>query len=268
MTARSTRSWRHALPVAFAALVLTAAGVLAVLPHPGSVGAAVGPDALQQDPVEVCGAVVTDTVWSASVGRYRATCSVRVPEDVGLTIEPGVEVTFLDNASLQVNGRLTIAGASAADVVFTSDKPEKARGDWPGVVIDRGAAASISGLTVRYAGRGSNPAVQVRGAEGVTLDQLLIEDTDAEGFRVDSVGVTIRKSLFRMVGQTRRASPGAAAGFAWSAGPLAAPRRPLRTVDRGVVRVWRFGGELGVREDSLDDWRSDEQRPLRGCLHG
>lgn len=201
MIARSPRSWRPLAPVAAAVLVLVLMGLGAGLLGPDAAGASSAARVAQQEPVEVCGAVVTDTVWSAAVGRYRATCSVRVLEDVVLTVESGVEVRFVEQASLQIDGALRVNGGSPGDVLFTSDKPEQAAGDWPGVVIDRDATATINGLTIRYAGRGSNPGLQVRSAVGVTVDNTLIEDTDAEGIRVDSTGIVIRNTTVQRSSQ-------------------------------------------------------------------
>lgn len=193
MIARTTRHWWPLLSALAVTALLVLVGLLALFPSPDAAGAAHLHRPMQQEPPDVCGTVVTNTLWSAAVGQYRASCSVRVSEGVRLTIEPGVEVRFAENASLQIAGAMTVAGGQQGDVVFTSDKPETARGDWPGVVIDRNATASVNGLTIRYAGRGTNPALQVRATDTV-LENLAIEDTAAEGLRIDGVNVTVRGS--------------------------------------------------------------------------
>jgi hypothetical protein len=178
--------------VALLILAATLAAVGAVQTASVRAAAPLSPQA-----TDVEGSIVTDTVWSPAGSPYHALKSVTVKEGVSLTIESGVTVEFAEAATLRVQGSLFVRGSSPDDVLFTSDKPEKARGDWPALEINSDLGrAEIRGLTIRYAGRGNRNALRLEAGD-ISVDQLLIEDTDAGAIYIDSLSTTIRDTTVR-----------------------------------------------------------------------
>ncbi len=183
--------WRAA-PLAIAALVLAA----------WSARAAAAPASPQQE-TDVCAAgstVPAGTVWTAAQSPYLVKCSLRVEtENSSLQIDPGVVVKFDRNGQLRVRGPFKVAGASAADVEFTSSQASPQPGDWAGITLEAGAAVEMVGATVRYgqtaitvqsAGavlrhvlveKASRSAIYVNGADNVTLDQTVVRDNAEYG---------------------------------------------------------------------------------------
>jgi len=78
----------------------------------------------------VSGIIDSDTTWTLANSPYIVTGNVLVNEGVTLTIEPGVEVKFDSGNSLQLNGELVAQGISDNLIIFTSNQPSPAAGDW------------------------------------------------------------------------------------------------------------------------------------------
>jgi hypothetical protein len=71
-------------------------------------------------PANVCGNIITDTTWTKANSPYLVTCSIFVVSGVTLTIEPGVQVRFQGNYSIDVDGTLVAQGTSGDPIIFTS----------------------------------------------------------------------------------------------------------------------------------------------------
>ncbi|MFN2114767.1 MAG: right-handed parallel beta-helix repeat-containing protein [Anaerolineae bacterium] len=181
--------------VALLALVATLAAVGSIDTVPVRAAAPLAP--MQQ--TEVDGSIVTDTVWSAAGSPYHVVGSTTVREGVTLTIESGVTVEFAETASLRVQGALYVNGSSPDDVVFTSDKTEKAAGDWPSLEIDTVGRAVIHGATIQYAGRGNRHALRLEDGN-ISVDQVLIERALAAGILVDGLSAVIQNTTVRECG--------------------------------------------------------------------
>ncbi|MDX1748170.1 MAG: right-handed parallel beta-helix repeat-containing protein, partial [Halobacteriales archaeon] len=143
---------------------------------------------------EVCGELTGATVWNAAESPYSVTCSVQIPADASLTVEPGVEARFGPDLELEVSGTLTINGSSPSDVVFTSNEGTPAKGDWRGIVIEEGAMADLRGLTVRWAG-GRSPAIEAQG--NFTLTDALIENMASTGIEIAEANAAISNTTIR-----------------------------------------------------------------------
>lgn len=83
--------------------------------------------------VNVSGGNVSGTWTEGTV--YNVTGDITVPNGSVLTIERGVEVRFSGFYRLTVNGNLQVKGEPGSQVLFTSSKPNKARGDWAGITV-------------------------------------------------------------------------------------------------------------------------------------
>lgn len=81
--------------------------------------------------------------------------SLVVDGGVELTVEPGTEVLFAENAGIFVQGALRAVGTPAQPITFTSLSDEPDTGDWEGLYFEAGSDDSRSILeyvTVSYAG--------------------------------------------------------------------------------------------------------------------
>lgn len=86
--------------------------------------AVAAPTAQAAEPTTVGGAITEDTTWTVDGSPYQVAKTVIVPEDVTLTIEPGVTVLRDEAANnlyslFEVGGTLSAEGTDAAPVTFT-----------------------------------------------------------------------------------------------------------------------------------------------------
>lgn len=144
----------------------------------------------------VGGTISVDTTWNAAGSPYIVTSNLAIegtdgPDGVTtLTIEPGVEVRVQTNVSIFVGsasgsgdpGAIVADGdngpGAPAQILFTSDDPAPAPGDWIGITLRLQADSSsvLRNVRIRYA----SPAGSGRGA--------LRSDSNASGtFTLDNV---------------------------------------------------------------------------------
>ena len=129
-------------------------------------------------------------------GEYSADCTLLIVEEVTLSVASGVTIRFGENGSLQNSGRLVVLGGSAGDVTFTSDAGVQAEGQWRGLSIDDEGSAALSGLAMRYAGRGGASAISAYGP--ISMTNVTVSDTENEGIVLRGVnamfdGVTLER---------------------------------------------------------------------------
>lgn len=85
--------------------------------------------------INVCGPIISDTIWIKSQTPYQVTCNILVEEGVTLTIQPGVTVRFSEGTKLQVDGELQAVGHLNQEVIFTSGTSFPKPGDWSGIIF-------------------------------------------------------------------------------------------------------------------------------------
>jgi len=116
-------------------------------------------------------------IWEAGT-MYFVTGELVVQVGETLSIEPGVEIRFTSNYSLNVFGTLLAVGAESDSIYFTSDLPGPAPGDWGSVIINGTSSGSIlQYCTVKYGGNGiicksssttiANNSIIVNGGAGI-----------------------------------------------------------------------------------------------------
>ncbi len=138
----------------------------------------------------VGGVITTDTTWNLAGSPYIVNGgSVRVGNGATLTIEPGVEVRFEPLQSLLVGyttdgqGTLVARGTEAQPILFTSNSPTPAPGDWTRIdFLDLAADATFNGswdyidgcilehVIVEYAGSSGYAAVSTAQASPYLRD--------------------------------------------------------------------------------------------------
>jgi len=112
-------------------------------------------------PCDVSGLITTDTTWGPGLcDPYVVTGNVSVEPGVTLTIQAGTTMRFNSLKALGVRGTLVACGAETDPIVFTSNQPSPAAGDWAYVQFadssadaspDRDCSGHGRGSIVRYA---------------------------------------------------------------------------------------------------------------------
>ncbi len=74
---------------------------------------------------------------------YWVTCDVVVPEGHTLTIQPGVELRFVEPFSFIVRGKLIAQGTPSRPIRFTSAQEEPRPGDWRQLLFDEAENGSL-----------------------------------------------------------------------------------------------------------------------------
>lgn len=105
-------------------------------------------------------------VWD-NANVYKVTGDITVPSGNELIIPEGTLIQFAGYFQLSVYGKLTAIGSRQNNIIFTSDKVSKQRGDWGGILIHttQNDTSKIEHATVEYAGSKLNEAwlISVRG---------------------------------------------------------------------------------------------------------
>lgn len=91
--------------------------------------------------LDVGGIISTDTTFMLADSPVNVNLSVIVNEGVTLTIEPGVEIRFAENTSLQVDGELIARGTNAQPITFTIDP--NSFGNWGQILFTSTAASAV-----------------------------------------------------------------------------------------------------------------------------
>lgn len=98
------------------------------------------------------GSIESNTGLDAG-GLYHVLQPLAVPPGVALTIAAGAELHFAPDSWLDVFGSLVTLGTAEHPVTLTSFWPSPLPGDWGGVALQPGSAATIANTGVRYAGQ-------------------------------------------------------------------------------------------------------------------
>jgi len=174
----------------------------------------VGP--LAPTDTEVGGPIISDTTWTAVNSPYIAVESVEVWEGVTLIIEPGVTVKFDSHKKLQVNGELIARGTGSSPIIFTSNQPAPAPGDWGNIEFTSTAITTtmdadgsyIGGSILRYcvveyAGYDASSAIE---AHSLLIDHCTVRDNDARGIRNSGTQSTLSRITNNYVSENSNSS--------------------------------------------------------------
>ena len=101
---------------------------------------------------------------------YEVLGDLLVAQGQTLLIQQGVQLDFLADYQLIVNGTLDVQGAQAANVVFTTGESVKNISDWKGIQINATALnVSIDYARIEYAERG----IEFNGSGGIVTNSSL-----------------------------------------------------------------------------------------------
>ena len=142
------------------------------------------------------GTISKDETWKKADGPHliKGAVYVEAEQGVTLTIEPGTEVRFEQDASLNIGystgtrGVLLAQGTAEQPIVFTSAASSPQKGDWGTIYLNNGSASSVlTYCTIQYGGGGGSEeaAVTVYGANNKpTLSNCTIDNSAAYGVRM------------------------------------------------------------------------------------
>ena len=118
----------------------------------------------------VSGFIESDTTWTLVESPYLATGNVLVNGGVTLTIEPGVTVKFDSGFSLQIDGELLARGTEGQEIVFTSNQPSPAPGDWGYILFTDTSTDATYDVDGNYIGGSVLEHCLVEYAGGVSVE--------------------------------------------------------------------------------------------------
>lgn len=100
------------------------------------------------------GHIVQDTTWTSTDSPFVVIRDVVIDANVTLTIEPGVEVRFGGNFSLDVMGKLIADGTEEEPISFTSNKLQPEKGDWITINFTSMQPSHLEHCIIEYAKNG------------------------------------------------------------------------------------------------------------------
>jgi len=71
----------------------------------------------------VSGVITSDTIWTLAGSPYIVVGDVQIPDEVTLTIEPGVVINYAGAYEILVKGAIIANGTATNTILFTSDTP-------------------------------------------------------------------------------------------------------------------------------------------------
>lgn len=85
----------------------------------------------------VSGIISTNATWTKANSPYIVTGDIDIDTNALLTIEPGVTIKVDGNYTIYVDGIIKALGTGSDNILFTSNRPSPAMGNWKGIVIRR-----------------------------------------------------------------------------------------------------------------------------------
>lgn len=158
----------------------------------------------------VSGGVYTDTTWTAAGSPYIVTSNVFIqgtdgPDGVTtLTIEPGTTVKFETSKYMRVGyysgspGALVAIGTAANPIVFTSNQPTPAPGDWGSIHFQTTTHASsiLEHCQFEYAGGSMNTSIYVANASPTITNTTINYSSQYDLYYYGTSGGTVSGCTF------------------------------------------------------------------------
>ncbi|MBL4686685.1 MAG: right-handed parallel beta-helix repeat-containing protein [Nannocystaceae bacterium] len=166
-----------------------------------------------EDVIEILSGAWASTTWPLLGVPYRVqglATSWSPPLPVTLTIDPGVTVLFAEGAGLEFGGLLSTPngtlpqlgglqaiGTPTQPITFRSASPTPAPGDWQGLIFTPEALPSaMQYVSIQHAGDAPSAGAVVVQADGVTVSDCTISDTDGWAIYNDGATATLSGNTY------------------------------------------------------------------------
>jgi len=143
--------------------------------------------------------IVENTVWTMANSPYDIISDIEVNAGATLTIEPGVVVSFDDNATLIVEGSLIAVGNSSSRITFTSNQPNSTRGQWTSIRFVGGSSESfiLKFADVTYAKNG----IVIESLGNAVIEKSEVVNNSLSGIHVIGQGnVLFKENIIKLNG--------------------------------------------------------------------
>jgi parallel beta-helix repeat protein len=97
------------------------------------------------------GNITQDTIWTLTDSPFIVSKNITVYPTVTLTIEPGVQVKFGGDFSLNIEGSLSAIGEENNTITFTSNKDQPEPGDWNTIKLNGTGLSTLTYCIIQYA---------------------------------------------------------------------------------------------------------------------
>lgn len=142
------------------------------------------------------GSITTNTVLTMDCSPYYVTDDVTIESGTSLTIEPGVEIQLVENASIFIKGQIIAQGTINSPIIFSSLKADKI---WGALIFHNSDSKStLNYVEIKDASHGKNkamfPAAISAFNADLDLDHLTIEDVNSNPIAARYSSVTLTNS--------------------------------------------------------------------------
>jgi len=120
--------------------------------------------------VNLGGTLDKNTTLSAAKSPYVVKDNIIIPEDVTLTIEPGVDIRFNNSKALLVDGILVARGTEEAKITFTSNQSTPTVGDWGYILFSDSSADADYDVSGNYTSGSILEHCNIEYAGGINVD--------------------------------------------------------------------------------------------------
>jgi len=143
---------------------------------------------------EISGIINSEISLTLSESPYKIIDDLVIAPDGQISIDPGVELRFLDNTKLEVRGILLALGTSAQNIIFTSDTGTD-KGSWIGLDIKNTQAQNVLLNHCNFSNASSAVNEECCWGGSVTIDNcsFINNNTAINGFSGD---VTLVKECY------------------------------------------------------------------------
>ncbi|NPD84562.1 T9SS type A sorting domain-containing protein [Lentimicrobium sp. L6] len=143
--------------------------------------------------------ITENTSLSIDCSPYLASGDLNIMPNISLSIDPGVEIWFPENAGMRVQGDLQVNGSESQPVIFKANQ-EYGADSWNILLFDNASSPShLTHLEIRDASTGLHPvfhkaAISIFNSE-VIMDHLLLDDNFDSPIYAHQSNISLNNSL-------------------------------------------------------------------------
>ncbi len=131
-------------------------------------------------------------IWDHNSSPYVVFEDVVVPKNQTLTIQPDVEVRFVQGTTLLVHGSIVATGSEGEEVIFTSNETVKEPGQWSGIIISVSSTENlIEFAIIEYGTHGIRCAEE----SDVAIRNSVVRNNSLSGVNVATSWASIKETI-------------------------------------------------------------------------